>query len=204
MTTTPIPATSDRPHPDRVAFRPLDRGDLPLLLRWLADPDVAAWYDEGELTPENIAAKYAPLIEGAEPTRGFIILIDDAPAGYIQAYALGDYPDYQQQLDVDPAAVGIDLFLGAPERRNRGWGAVVLRAFLDRVVFGEMGAELAAICPDPANARAVRSYERVGFRAVKTVHVVDDEPGNTGDELVLLLQRPDHARCGAETPGTET
>jgi aminoglycoside 6'-N-acetyltransferase len=187
MTTT----VADRPIPDRVAFRPLSREDLPLMLRWLADPDVAAWYDEGELTAENIAAKYTPLIDGEEPTRGFVILIDAAPAGYIQAYILSDHPDYQRQIDVDPAAVGIDLFLGAPERRNRGWGAVVLRAFLDRVVFGEMDAVLAAICPDPANARAVRSYQKVGFRSVKTVHVVDDEPGNTGDELVMLLRRDD-------------
>ena len=187
MATTP--AASDRPHSDRVTFRPLDREDLPLMLRWLADPDVRPWYDEGELTPENIAAKYAPLIDGTEPTCGFIIVIGDVPAGYIQAYRVGDHPEYQRQVDVDPAAVGIDLFLGAPERRNRGWGAVVLRAFLDRIVFGEMGADLAAICPGPANTRAVRSYERAGFRAVKTVYVVDEEPGNTGHELVMLLER---------------
>jgi RimJ/RimL family protein N-acetyltransferase len=47
------------------------------------------------------------------------------------------------------------------------------------------------IAPDPANARAVRCYEKVGFRPVRTVHVVDeDHPGNTGDELVMLLDRP--------------
>ncbi|MBA2277460.1 MAG: hypothetical protein H0W06_06810 [Chloroflexia bacterium] len=30
----------------RVGFRPLARADLPPLLRWLGDPDVASWYDE--------------------------------------------------------------------------------------------------------------------------------------------------------------
>ena len=95
--------TADRPHPDRVAFRPLEREDLPLLLRWLADPDVAAWYDEGELTPGNIAAKYTPLIDGDEPTRGYVIVIDDAPAGYIQAYVLGDHPDVALAESEDPS-----------------------------------------------------------------------------------------------------
>ena len=180
----------DTPRPDRVAFRPIAGADLPALLRWLEDPDVHRWYDEGELTLANITARFMPVIDGSEPTRGFLIVIDGQPAGYIQAYAIGDHPDYQRQVDVDPRAVATDLFIGDAACRNRGWGAVVLAAFLDRVVFGEMGAALAMIAPDTANARAVRAYARAGFRWVKTVPVVDEEhPGNTGDEYVMLLRR---------------
>ncbi len=95
---------------------------------------------------------------------------------------------YARQIQVDPGAVGIDLLIGEPWARNRGLGAPVLRAFLDRVVFGEMGAEVAIIAPEPANARAIRAYEKAGFTWVKTVHIVDAEsPVNTGDEYVMRL-----------------
>ena len=65
------------------------------------------------------------------------------------------------------------------------------KAFLDRILFGEMAASPAMIAPDPENTRADRCYEQVGFRAIRIVHVVDDEhPENTGDELVMLLPTP--------------
>ncbi len=70
----------------------------------------------------------------------------------------------------------------------------MLRACLERLVFGEMEAPLAMIAPDPENARAVRSYEKAGFRPLKRVYVTDDDPGNTGWELVMLLEREEFER----------
>jgi hypothetical protein len=116
---------------DRIDFRPLAADDLPALLYWLGDPDVSPWYDDGALTLENVTARFLPVVDGTEPTRGFTIVIDGQPVGYIQAYAIGDHPDYQRQLDVDPRAVATDLFIGDATYRNRGWGSVVLRADLD-------------------------------------------------------------------------
>lgn len=174
------------PRAKRIAFAPFDlETALPDMIRWLTDPDVRHWYDEGEPTPENLRQRFA-----YDPgVRACSIVIDDRPMGYIQVYRLRDQPDYQRQVGIDPAAVAIDLFIGEPDYRNKGWGAEILRACLDRLVFGEMNAPLAMIGPHPANRRAIRSYEKAGFRAVKTVHVVDDHPGNTGDELIMLLSR---------------
>ncbi len=174
----------------RIAFRPLDGADLPDMQRWLADPDVAIWWREYDLSLDALVGKYQPMIDGAEPVRGFVIVIDGQPVGFIQAYRIGDHPDYQRQLAVDPEAVATDLFIGDAAWRDRGWGTAVLRAFLNRVVFGEMGTGLAVIAPEPANARAIRVYERVGFRWGTTVPVVDeDDPAKTNEEYVMLLRR---------------
>ena len=171
---------------ERIAFRPVElQRDLPNLLRWLGDPDVRPWYDEGDLTEQNIGSRFAP----EETTRKLIIEIDGEPAGYIQVYRLADEEEYRRQVDVSPDAVSMDLFIGKAALRGQGWGTEVLRACLRRIVFGEMDATLAMIAPDPENARAVRSYEKVGFHSIKTVYVVDEEPGNTGWELVMLLER---------------
>lgn len=174
------------PHEDRISFRPVEFGrDLSDLMRWLADPDVRRWYDEGDLTEENTRERFS-----LEPTtRKFIIEIDGQPVGYIQVYRLADEEEYRRQVDVAPEAVATDLFIGEATFRDRGWGTAVLRASLRRIVFGEMDAPLAMIAPDPENLRAVRSYEKAGFRPIRTVYVFDERPENTGHELVMLLDR---------------
>ena len=109
----------NRSRADRIDFDTFEiSAALPEMLRWLADPDVSTWYDEGELTAENITRRFAPI----PGRRRHTIVIDDTPAGYLQLYALASEPDYQRQVDVDPAAVAIDLFIGEPDYRNRGWG----------------------------------------------------------------------------------
>lgn len=63
----------------------------------------------------------------------------------------------------------------------------MLRAFHQRIVFGEMEAKLAVIAPSPGNARAIHVYEGAGFRWLKTVAIVDEAPGNTVDEYVMTM-----------------
>ncbi len=63
----------------------------------------------------------------------------------------------------------------------------MLRAFHQRIVFGEMEAKLAVIAPSPGNARAIHVYEGAGFRWLKTVAIVADEPENTGGEYVMTM-----------------
>ncbi|MDP8908910.1 MAG: acetyltransferase, partial [Chloroflexota bacterium] len=175
----------------RIAFRPLARADLPQMLRWLADPDVSPWYSEGALTPEHLEEVYGPLIDGVEPTLGFIIVIDGADAGYIQGYRIDDHPDYARQVAIGPGAAGIDLFLGDPARRNHGWGKPVLCAFLPEVIFGRLGAAVALIGPAPDNTRAIRAYAKAGFRYLKTVTI--DGPDDPGAEYLMTLTAAEFA-----------
>lgn len=170
----------------RVSFRPLDiESDVHRLYNWLSDEDVRTWYDEGEHSVENYRQKFAP-----EPTtHRYIIEIDQQPAGYIQAYWLHDEPDYARQLPLEHDAVSLDIFIGAGEFRGQGWGSAALITFLREVVFGRMQAEYACINPDPANTRAVRSYEKVGFRGDRVVNIAADEPGDAGPERIMVLAR---------------
>ncbi|MGC4189749.1 MAG: GNAT family N-acetyltransferase [Thermomicrobiales bacterium] len=185
----------------RIAFRPLQDDDPRQMLRWLADPDVSPWYGEGDPTLANIQARYAARIAGTDTTRGFIIRIDGQDAGYIQCYWLADEPDYARQLALpapfDAETTGTDLFIGEPRFRNRGWGTPVLVAFHRQIVFGEMNARAAIIAPEPGNHRAMKTYERAGFRWLKTVPVVDENhPENTGDEYVMVQTRAEFLAAG--------
>ena len=177
-----------------IEFRPLAQSDLLNIQRWLDDSEVATWWREDDLSLEAIIGTYKPIIDGTEPVRGFVIEIGGEDVGFIQAYRLGDHPTYLRQIDLDPDAVATDLFIGEGSHRGHGWGGRVLEAFLERIVFGEMSAKLAMIAPEPANLRAIRVYERAGFRWVKTVPVQDDEhPEKIEDEYVMVRPAPGQA-----------
>lgn len=177
---------------EQVAFRTLLDDDLVPMKRWLEDPDVSPWYQAEESTETDaLRREFGDMIAGTDATRGFIIQVDGRSVGFIQCLVIDDEPDYARQLQVDPGAVGIDLFIGDPAARNRGLGTAVIRGFLEQVVFGELGAEVAIIGPAPDNTRAIRAYEKVGFTWLKTVYVVDESPANTGDEYVMRLTRED-------------
>jgi aminoglycoside 6'-N-acetyltransferase len=182
-----------RPRDDerRITFRSLTDADIDEMARWLADPDVYAWYREGEPTVENLTRIYRPIIDGTDPIRGWIVQVSGTDAGFVQCSEIASDSEYAAQLDLpDPfhdGAVGIDLLLGEPRFRDGGWGPVVLRSFLGRIVFGELRSPAAVIAPELMNERAIHAYERAGFRYLKTVPIVDEDPDNTEDEYVTIV-----------------
>ena len=175
----------------RFTFRPLSRADLPQMLAWLSDPDVARWYTADELSTDSMEEEFGSMIDGIEPVRGFIANIDGEPVGYIQCYRLGDHPDYLAQLDLDADDVSTDLFLGDPRYRNHGWGAPMLGCFLRQIVFADPAVMRATIMPNPGNARAISVYQKVGFEPVRALPIRDTDSGKIEDELIMLLPRED-------------
>ncbi len=180
---------------ERVVFRPLAEGDLPRLARWLADPEVATWWRQAELSLEAMIGQYLPAIEGSDPTRCFVIVIDGLDAGMIQTYFIADHPAYARQIGMPLGSVATDLLIGETALRGQGWAMPLLRAFLRRIVFGEMCAKLAVIAPEPANRRGVHVYERAGFRWLKTVRIEDENPLESGLEYVMV-QTPEEFVAG--------
>ena len=174
--------------PAPLGFRPLARGDLPLLHRWLNTPHVHRWWasDGSPQTSEAVAAEYGPQTTGEEPTAGFLICYGDTPIGFIQWYYLRDYPDYAAQIGVEGAA-GIDLFIGEEAYVHRGLGTHILRMFLRDVIFAAPGVRACVIGPDETNTAAIRAYEKAGFRYLKTISV----PGEPRPEYLMLLARAD-------------
>ena len=177
----------------RVTIRPLAiETDVDLLYAWLGDPDVQRWYSEGEHSLEHYRRHFGP-----EPgIHRFITEIDGNPVGYIQAYRLADEEEYADQIGLDGEVVSLDMLIGDADWRGSGWGAVVLHATLDQIVFGQMQAKTACMNPDPENERAVKAYEKAGFRGDRVVWVESDEPHDTGYERIMVLNRDDFYRRG--------
>ena len=141
-------------------FRSLTRKDLPLIARWLAEPHVAEWWGD----PDEEIASIREHIDSisVEP---LIIELDGRPIGYLQSYDphLEDEHPYQDQPF---GTLGIDLSIGVPDLVGIGHGSAIIRQFVEEL-FAE-GTPRVIIDPDPANLRAIRAYEKAGFKAFDT------------------------------------
>jgi aminoglycoside 6'-N-acetyltransferase len=144
---------------DRVySFRPVTEADLTMLAGWLAQPHIVAWWDDPEIGLAEIRENIDSI--SVEP---LIIELDGQPIGYLQSYDphLEDDHPYRDQPF---GTLGIDISIGRPELLGIGHGSAIVRQFAEEL-FAE-GAPRIIIDPDPGNGRAIRAYEKAGFRRI--------------------------------------
>ena len=134
-------------------FRPIAEADLPGLFRWRTDPGVAQFYGE----PPKSAESLREYLEGnVNPVWRFIIESASGDVGHIQYYH--DYPG-----DDFSWSAGIDIYIGEARDRERGVGTEAVRTML-QYLFESKGLHIVTIDPEVDNKRAIRCYERAGFR----------------------------------------
>ena len=162
--------------PDRIApltagaitLRALADGDEPELLRIHGAPAVSRWWGPPE--------EGFPWSDEPESTR-FVIAVDGAVAGLIQFYE-------EPTLRYRHAAV--DLFLD-PTLHGRGIGTEALRMLVEHLV-RDRGHHRITIDPATANAVAIRSYEKAGFRPVGVMRRYERDAGGEYWRDGLLME----------------
>ena len=167
---------STSPSTPSYSFAPLREGDLALVRRWLLEPHVRRWWDDGVQLPypDAVIEGYRAALRGEDPTYHHIALLDGVPAGMFQHYRIGDSPEYAAALGLDEEAVGVDLFIGEAELVGRGHGPAMLRAFLRDVAFPFHRIDVCVIGPSVKNMAAIRAYEKAGFRPLRVAQVPDE------------------------------
>jgi RimJ/RimL family protein N-acetyltransferase len=165
----------------RFSFRPLEMTDLPLLRNWLARPHCMEWWGPAPTLAE-VEAEYGAWISDPTQVQPHIALLDGQPFGYIQSYvAMGSGEGWWED-ETDPGVRGIDQSIADADQLNRGLGTAMVKAFVARL-FADPGVTRIQTDPDPRNARAIRCYEKAGFRAVGQVQTPD------GTALLMVCTR---------------
>lgn len=138
----------------------MTEADLPMLRRWLATPDARDWW--GDLD-EEMASLAGDLHEPG--MRLWIVSLDSTPFAFLQDYTPHAWPDHPFR-DMPPGTRGIDQTIGIADMIGRGHGSAFVRCHVERL-FREDGASCVITDPHPDNARAIRAYEKAGFRRVE-------------------------------------
>jgi aminoglycoside 6'-N-acetyltransferase len=154
---------------DRVVLRPLGPADAPRLAELGAEPEVARWWPG--LTEEHLRAK----AEGRDDVTAFAVEHEGELVGLAQVAEEPD-PEYRH--------AGIDLFL-ATAWQGQGLGTDTVRT-LARHLVDERGHHRITIDPAAHNERAIRCYERVGFKRVGVLRRYELGPDGVWYDGLLL------------------
>ena len=139
----------------RLRLRPVEEGDLAAILRWLREPEVLFWWDDA--LPDIEAARHEYLDPDAHvPLWRYLIEEHGRGIGFAQWYHAYFGADYER-------SAGIDIFIGEPEARDRGLGTEAVRMLLKHL-FEVRGVHRVTIDPETGNVRAIRAYQKAGFR----------------------------------------
>ena len=155
---------------DRVVLRLLTEADVARIVELGSDPEVVRWWRG--LTPEHVGKKARGEDEGVVV---FAIVADGEVAGMLQ-YHEEDDPEYRH--------AGMDLFLGTPFQ-GRGLGTDAVRT-MARHLLHDRGHHRLTIDPAAHNERAIRCYEKAGFRRVGVMRDYWLDPEGVWRDGVLL------------------
>jgi aminoglycoside 6'-N-acetyltransferase len=153
---------------ERLTLRLPRDGDAEALTAILAEPDIARWWGTNDV--ERVRGE----LEAC-----FVIVIDDAPAGWVLFYEETE-PGYRH--------VALDIMLATSAQGQR-YGRDALRLVIRH--FSELGHHRFTIDPAVDNERAIRCYTSVGFKPVgvmRDYERVDNGPWHDGLLMDLLTR----------------
>ena len=160
----------------RVRLRPVGPGDTSALTRIFSDPAVAEWWGEATRSIEEA-------LKPDDSESGFIIEHDSTPIGFIQCSEETD-PMYEH--------ASIDLALHS-DWQGQGLGPDAIRT-LATYLITELKHHRLTIDPAAHNVRAIKAYERVGFKPVGIMRKYERGPsGEWHDGLLMELLADDLA-----------
>ena len=165
--------------PGPITFRPVTVADVPLLHEWLGRPHVAEWWQPTP-TPTEVEEDCC---DPGSSTRPYLACAGGQPFGFIQAYVAMGSGDGWWEDERDPGVRGIDQFIASEDHLGQGLGSAMVRAFVEGL-FRDPAVTRVQADPSPENARAIRCYEKAGFRVIGEIDTPD------GRALLVRRDRP--------------
>lgn len=154
---------------ERLTLRPLTEADLDELVAIVESDGVREWWGVDDSREETLDGLRS---DGT----AFAIEVDGALAGWLGVWE-EPAPGYR--------SAGLDIVLATPFQ-DRGLGPEALR-LAARWLIDERGHHRLTIDPAAVNARAIRAYERVGFRPVGILRRYERGPDGWRDGLLMDL-----------------
>ncbi|MGP4108477.1 GNAT family N-acetyltransferase [Virgibacillus sp. L01] len=153
---------------DSLRVREIEEKDKHKLAKWLSDPQVLEFY-EGRDTPFDLDKVMKEFYTLEDDVTKCIVEFEGTGIGYIQFYQLNSKTKkaygYQSQ---EENIYGIDQFIGEVVYWNTGIGMLLVSSMVTYLV-QDKKAERVVMDPQARNVRAIKCYEKCGFKKVKVL-----------------------------------
>jgi len=160
---------------EKTLLRAIERVDIPMFVRWFNDPDVL-----------QFLSMYLPMSEAAEE-QWFERQISDSGAHVLVIETLEGKPIGNlgfSEIDHKNRQAWFGISICESDYRDRGLGTDAVRTLLC-FAFEEMNLNRVALRVLDFNTRAIRCYEKVGFKHEGRLRQSHFTRGQYVDELVM-------------------
>ncbi|WNB93962.1 GNAT family N-acetyltransferase [Bacillus sp. NEB1478] len=162
-----------------LTVRKLEKKDQYLLVKWLSDESVLEYY-EGRDNPFDLDKVNKVFYESEEDDEiKCMVEYKEKAIAYIQFYQL-DNKTKNDYGYIDESIFGTDQFIGEVEYWNKGIGTLLVTSMVDYLI-EHKNADRVVMDPQTRNARALKCYEKCGFRKVKILPLHELHEGEYQD-----------------------
>lgn len=159
-----------------------------MLHAWLNRPHIVQWWGGERPSLEEVKKNYLPSTLREERVTPYIGMLGEQPFAFAQSYVALGAGDGWWEDETDPGVRGIDQSIADPLLLGQGLGTLLVRSLVE-LLFRDPDVTRVQTDPAPDNHRAIRCYEKAGFRPVKVIDTPD------GPALYMVQDRP-------STPGS--
>ena len=162
----------------KVRLRPFRRGDLPSMVRWNNDPDLQ-YYVDSDL-PKTLPECEAWFARNVPRLSYRLFAIEDDQGRLIGDLELDHISWRRREAE-------LRIRIGEKERWNEGYGTDAVKTLLS-LAFGPMGLRRLYLKVYRFNHRAIRCYEKNGFRREGLLRRHDGK--NWKDIILMSIETP--------------
>ena len=167
-----------------VSLRPMRPEEVKLIHAWVNNPDILPYWDGRIKTLDEVRADYtSAYFTDDDPYAGrcFAIEKENIPIGMI----------CYNRIDRDNRNVEFDMLIGDKQYWSQGLGSDALTIFI-RYLFTNFSLNRIWLGTHSYNQRALRAYEKVGFKREGVLREDAYMDGKFIDTVVLSLLRKEY------------
>lgn len=177
---------------DELRIRTLQDNDFPVMLKWLTDDRILEFYGgrDKKYTLETLKEHYTK--SWKDEVIRVIIEYNGQPIGYGQIYRMYDelYEDYHYPK-TNEIVYGMDQFIGEVDYWNKGIGTKYTKMIFD-FLKKERNVDAVILDPHQDNPRAVKMYQKAGFRIIEDLPEHELHEGKKEDCYLMEYRYDDN------------
>ena len=178
----------------KVRLRPLEERDLPCFVEWLADRELTRWLTQRRPYTQLGSGGESPTLDGEYEWHEQRRRDPDGMLWAIETVDRRLLGHLELRIAAHAHRAELGIAIQDKSQWGRGLGTEAVRLLLGQA-FGEMGLNRVELHTHEENARAIRSYEKCGFKREGLWRQHNFSEGKFGNTVSMAILREEWARA---------